>query len=80
MEHPATAPPAKQEGKRPRDDDLLGYLTPTGCSTTRRRLRKHWLLASFALHRWLDSLPHGQARRPQAEVARPGALLRLRIS
>jgi hypothetical protein len=24
--------------------------------------------------------PHGQARRPQAEVARPGALLRLRIS
>jgi hypothetical protein len=55
MEHPATAPPAKQEGKRPRDADLLGYPTPTGCSTTRRRLRKHWFLVSFALHRWLDS-------------------------
>jgi hypothetical protein len=51
MGHPATAPPVKQEGKRPRDADLLGYPTPTGCSTTRRRLRKHWFLASFALHR-----------------------------
>lgn len=55
MGYPATAPPAKQEGKRASDADLLGYLTPTGCSTTRRRLRKHWLLASFVLHRWLDS-------------------------
>jgi hypothetical protein len=42
--------------------------------------RKHWLLASFALHRWLDSPPHGQDRRRQAEVARPSALLRLRIT
>ena len=25
------------------------------CGPGRRRLRKHWLLASFALHRWLDS-------------------------
>jgi hypothetical protein len=24
-------------------------------SVGRRRLRKHWFLASFALHRWLDS-------------------------
>jgi hypothetical protein len=23
-------------------------------SVGRRRLRKHWFLASFALHRWLD--------------------------
>jgi hypothetical protein len=30
MGHPATEPPAKQEGKRPSDADLLGYLTPTG--------------------------------------------------
>jgi hypothetical protein len=30
MEHPATEPPAKQEGKRPSDADVLGYLTPTG--------------------------------------------------
>jgi hypothetical protein len=29
MEHPATTPPAKQEGKRPSDADLLGYLTNT---------------------------------------------------
>jgi hypothetical protein len=29
MEHPATEPPAKQEGKRPSGADLLGYLTPT---------------------------------------------------
>jgi hypothetical protein len=37
MEHPATEPPAKQEGKRLSDADLLGYLTPTGCSTPLRR-------------------------------------------
>jgi hypothetical protein len=30
MGHPATEPPAKQEGKRPSDADVLGYLTPTG--------------------------------------------------
>jgi hypothetical protein len=46
----------------------------------RRRLRKHWFLARFALHRWLDSPPHSQDRRRQAEVARPSALLRLRIT
>jgi Polyketide cyclase / dehydrase and lipid transport len=34
MGHPATEPPAKQEGKQPRDADLLGCLTPTGCSTS----------------------------------------------
>jgi hypothetical protein len=33
MGHPATEPPAKQEGKRPSDADLLGYLTPTAGST-----------------------------------------------
>jgi hypothetical protein len=41
---------------------------------------KYWFLASFALHRWLDSPLHSQVRRLQAEVARPSALLRLRIS
>ena len=35
--HPATEPPAEQEGKRPSDADLLRYLTPTGCSTPLRR-------------------------------------------
>jgi hypothetical protein len=37
MGHPATEPPAKQEGKRPSDADLLGYLTTDGCSTPLRR-------------------------------------------
>jgi hypothetical protein len=37
-------------------------------------------LASFALHRWLDSPSHSQDRRLQAELARPSALLRLRIT
>jgi hypothetical protein len=46
----------------------------------RRRLPKHWFLASFALHRWLDSPPHRQDHRLQAEVARPSALLMLQIT
>jgi uncharacterized membrane protein len=33
MGHPATEPPAKQEGKRPSDADLLRCLMPTACST-----------------------------------------------
>jgi hypothetical protein len=48
-------PPRHRPSKKASGPDLLGYLTPTGCSTTRRRLRKHWFLVSFALHRWLDS-------------------------
>ena len=46
MGHPATAPPAKQEGKRPRDADLLGCLrrrrpsTPLLPSLEYRRLCK----------------------------------------
>jgi hypothetical protein len=46
----------------------------------RRRLRKPWFLASFAVYRWLDSPLHSQDRRLQAEVARQAPLLRLRIS
>src|SRR5215216_4467279 len=45
MGHPATEPPAKQEGKRPSDADVLGYLTPTGA---RRRCAAPSILQAVA--------------------------------
>jgi hypothetical protein len=36
-------------------DRPLWHRVQSAAGPGRRRLRKHWLLASFALHRWLDS-------------------------
>jgi hypothetical protein len=71
MEHPATEPPAKQEGKRPSDTDLLGYLTPTVLDATAPSVQYCRLLGRDGTLAW-RAAGAGGGQRGDRPARQPG--------